>query len=405
MTPSSAHPRGPRFAQSVGRLLLCAAVAFDLTHTTALATTTSLLQLAEVAGAAALLLPARLRPGWATPGVRACVPALLTAGGAVAVWATGQAADNSSQVGLITALLCLMVVGVRGCVSAWAAALSAVLPWGALLTVPWTAGLLPTDRGSTAMLLTLLSVVCIALGGSLRSVDRQRNEAVRAVQRAERMEIAADLHDFVAHHVTGILVQAQMARMLAASPESGPECPAPSAPARLDPVLAGIEQAATEALASMRRLVGVLRTDRGDAAGAAAPVRPPGDPAMLENLVDDFSRVGPSAVLCRAPSVPAALPYEVEAAAFRVVQEALTNVRRHAAATRAEVRIGWMPGAVEVEVLDDGHGSGNGAGSTAGNGLVGMRERVALYGGTLEVGDRAGGGFRVAAHLPSGDGS
>jgi signal transduction histidine kinase len=89
---------------------------------------------------------------------------------------------------------------------------------------------------------------------------------------------------------------------------------------------------------------------------------------------------------------------------FRIVQEALTNVRRHAAATRAVVHVAWTPGAVEVEVLDDGRGSRNGAnGEQAGNGLVGMRERAALYGGTLATGDRPGGGFRVAAHLPSGD--
>ena len=101
-----------------------------------------------------------------------------------------------------------------------------------------------------------------------------------------------------------------------------------------------------------------------------------------------------------------ALPAGAELAAYRIVQEALTNVRRHAAATRAEVRLAWRPGAIEVEVLDDGHGTrpANGGTSAGGNGLVGMRERALLYGGTLEAGDRAEGGFRVAAHLPYGEG-
>jgi signal transduction histidine kinase len=233
-------------------------------------------------------------------------------------------------------------------------------------------------------------------GGFLRSTDRQRREAVSEVRRAERVEIAADLHDFVAHHVTGILVQTQMARMLAADPASAPD--------RLDPVLAGIEHSATEALASMRRLVGVLRTHSTDAEGdgAAAPVRPVGDLAQLADLVDDFTRVGPRAELTRAPSVPAALPHEVEAAAFRVAQEALTNVRRHAAdATLVRVGLSFADNALEVCVRDDGHGSTAlpHAARGGGYGLVGLGERVSALDGELTAGPWEGG-WEVLARLP-----
>ncbi|WP_030037646.1 sensor histidine kinase, partial [Streptomyces resistomycificus] len=198
----------------------------------------------------------------------------------------------------------------------------------------------------------------------------------------------ADLHDFVAHHVTGILVQTQMARMMAASRQG-----------ELDPVLAGIEGAATQALASMRRTVGVLR-ETGD---AEAERRPVGDLVGIVDLVDGFASPTQKVTLRRDPAVRDDLPHEVQAAAFRVVQEALTNVRRHAS-DAAEITVGLrhQGGRLEVSVTDDGHGGTQlpEAARGGGFGLVGLKERVTALGGNLYAGPCVGHGWEVRALLP-----
>jgi signal transduction histidine kinase len=223
-----------------------------------------------------------------------------------------------------------------------------------------------------------------------QAVSAERASEARARQAVadERLRIARELHDVVAHALSVIAVQAGTGRVVLDTD-----------PATAEAALRGIEAESRAALAEMRRLLEVLRTDENPDAGPLAP-----SPGLcdLDALIAATVRSG-LLVEVRIEGDPSPLPAGVDLAAYRIVQEALTNVRRHAAATRAEVRVGWMAGAVEVEVLDDGHGSGNGAGGSAGHGLVGMRERVSLYGGTLEVGDRAEGGFRVAAHLPSGE--
>lgn len=400
MTPTSACSLWYRSIWAVGVTALCLAIGYDLVAAPSTSPTGLPPALAELTGAVALLLPTRLRPAWLTPAVRACVPALLTAGTGFALWASGHTTNGAYKTGQFMVLLCLTVVALRRCVSTWAATTSAALLWSAMLTMQLAAGELPTDRTAENTLATLLTAGFAVIGGSLRAMDRQRREAVREVRRAERMEIAADLHDFVAHHVTGILVQTQMARMLATSATA----PA-SDRAQLDPVLAGIEHSAIEALASMRRLVGVLRTDLGPAAVPAA-VRPTGDLAQLVDLVADFSRVGRiSAVLSQDPSVPDALPREVQTAAFRVVQEALTNVRRHAAdADRVLVDLRHADGTLEVSVRDDGHGSAPPPHTARGGGfgLVGLAERVSALGGELTA--RPGArGWEVRARLPVSD--
>ncbi|WP_364709275.1 sensor histidine kinase [Streptomyces ossamyceticus] len=196
-----------------------------------------------------------------------------------------------------------------------------------------------------ALLVVGLALIGLVAGVAayLRSVDHRRTAAVGETRRAERLAIAADLHDFVAHHVTGILVQTQMARMMGAS-----------RPAGLDPVLEGIEGAATQALTSMRRTVGVLRAPEET---EAAQRRPVGDLAGLVGRVDGFGGPAQKATLLRDPSVTDDLPHEVQAAAFRVVQEALTNVRRHAAdAERITVALRHRGDRLEVSVADDGRG-------------------------------------------------
>ncbi|WP_405720221.1 histidine kinase [Streptomyces sp. NBC_01537] len=402
VAPPPPRSRGYGCAQWAGTAVLGAGIVADLTTAEMDGPGMWALLAVELAALAALMLPAGMRPAWLTPLLRACVPALLAAALNVILPLVGYPAAQEGRFGQTALLLCLLAVAVRYCASVWAAALSAVVVWGALMSMPLTAGAGLDDPTTMVFVLTLLMVPFAGIGGFLRSTDRQRREAMSEVRRAERVEIAADLHDFVAHHVTGILVQTQMARMLAAAPASDPA--SASGPDRLDPVLAGIEHSATEALASMRRLVGVLRTHSAgaDVDGAAAPVRPVGDLAQLADLVDDFTRVGPRAELTRAPSVPAALPHEVEAAAFRVAQEALTNVRRHAAdATLVRVGLSFADNALEVCVRDDGHGSTAlpHAARGGGYGLVGLAERVSALDGELTAGPWEGG-WEVLARLP-----
>jgi signal transduction histidine kinase len=170
-------------------------------------------------------------------------------------------------------------------------------------------------------------------------------------------------------------------------------------PAVASGALATIETESRRALDEMRRLLAVLRAD--DDATAPGPLSPSPGLDDLGSLVAVTAGSGlPVDVHVEGDRV--LLPAGADLAAFRIVQEALTNVRRHAGASRAEVRVAWRAGAVDVEVLDDGRGrrrTGNGDG----HGLVGMRERAALYGGSVETGNRPGGGFRVAAHIPAGE--
>ncbi|WP_242905283.1 sensor histidine kinase [Actinomadura terrae] len=250
--------------------------------------------------------------------------------------------------------------------------------------------------------------VAIALGAGLylRAVDARRSRSLAAARRDERLELARDLHDFVAHHVTGIVVQAQAARF---ATRSG----AGQSPEQLDTMFEGIEQAGTEALTSMRRMVGLLRDAQhgasaadgeafGDPARASgergSATRPVGDLAQLERLVEGFRH--PPAVLARAPDL-GSLPPEVATSVHRVVQEALTNVRKHAAdATSVQVSVARLgDGAVEVAVRDDGQGRGRRLPSS-GFGLSGLRERVDALGGRLSAGPRPEGGWEVVAVLP-----
>jgi signal transduction histidine kinase len=208
--------------------------------------------------------------------------------------------------------------------------------------------------------------------------------------------MAADLHDFVAHHVTGILVQTQVAQMLTTTE-----------PERLDGILKDVERAAVEALDSMRRTVGLLREVPETAGVESSDVRPTGDLAALPELVEGFGGgpVGPKAMLLRDPSVPDRLPHEIQSAAYRLVQEALTNVRRHAAdATEVTVGLTHDGRALEVTVRDDGRGGTRmpHAARGGGFGLVGLTERVTALGGELRTGSRADRrGWEVTATLPA----
>ena len=158
--------------------------------------------------------------------------------------------------------------------------------------------------------------------------------------------------------------------------------------------LSAIEDTSRRALAEMRRLLSVLRDDT--AAGGDVLLSPARGLADLDSLVDVAAASGLRVELSRQGD-PVALPAGAELAAYRIVQEALTNVCRHAKASTASIVVRYQPSEVAVEVTDDGIG---GVPGTGGHGLVGMRERAALYGGEVEAAPRPEGGFRVRARIP-----
>jgi signal transduction histidine kinase len=217
-----------------------------------------------------------------------------------------------------------------------------------------------------------------------RELEQAQHELARRAVVEERLRIARELHDVVAHALSVIAVQAGAGRMV------GEESPSTAREA-----LASIETASRSALGEMRRLLMVLRSDEGE---VEALVPSPGL-SELEGLVAATVRSGlPVEVRIHGDRV--VLPAGVDLAAYRIVQEALTNVRKHAHARRASVVISYDPGELGIEVVDDGVGPCANGRLGAGHGLVGMRERAALYGGTLETGPGPRGGFRVTARIP-----
>jgi signal transduction histidine kinase len=221
-----------------------------------------------------------------------------------------------------------------------------------------------------------------ALERHAAALDAERERAAAAAAGEERARIARELHDVVAHGVSTIVVQAQGgARMVRAEPREAEEA------------FAAIERTGRQALAEMRRLLGMLR-----AADERTALAPQPGVERLGELIDGFRSAGlPVDLQVRGPVT--ALPPGVDVSAYRIVQEALTNALNHAGPARARVLVRYLPGAVELEVSDDG--AGNGArGVAGGHGLVGMRERVSIYGGRLEAGARPSGGYVIRAQLP-----
>ncbi|MDA0633194.1 histidine kinase [Nonomuraea sp. MCN248] len=212
--------------------------------------------------------------------------------------------------------------------------------------------------------------------------ERAQREAADAAVRAERRRIARELHDVVAHHLS--VINALV---------GGARATLPPGQDVAREALQGAEQTARQALAEMRQLLDVLRADDGGGADAATGV----GAARLPALVEEAGTAGlPARLTVLGEPVP--LPTAVDHAVYRIVQEALTNTRKHATGARATVRLSYEPAAIEVEVLDDGTAPPS-PGPT-GFGLGGMAERVALCGGLLSTGPREEGGFRVHARIP-----
>ncbi|MGW4460689.1 sensor histidine kinase [Micromonospora sp. NPDC004704] len=213
--------------------------------------------------------------------------------------------------------------------------------------------------------------------------ENQRSMADQAVA-DERRRIARELHDVVAHHVSVMSVLATGARRVL-----------PRDPAAADEALDSIAETGRTTLRELRRLLDVLRTDDAE---PAADLTPQPGLAGLESLVDQVREAGLPVTL-RVDGVPAPLEPSLALTVFRIVQEALTNALKHAGTATAQVRLTFGVYWLVVEILDTGRGPSLDP-NLAGHGLVGMRERVALYGGTLRTGPRPGGGFRVYAKVP-----
>jgi signal transduction histidine kinase len=244
-----------------------------------------------------------------------------------------------------------------------------------------------TDRAFVAFLLFAPWIVGRALHGRTREASEHAERAGRlereqqvAVEH-ERTRIARELHDVIAHSLSVMVVQAGAAEEVAKrSPERV-----------LDP-LRSIQQTGRDALSEMSRLLGMLR-EGGEELGLA----PQPGVVDLEALLEQTRQAGLPAELTVEGS-PRPLPPGLDLSAYRIVQEALTNTRKHGGDARAQVRLRYRPDALDIDVVDDGDGSGNGGGG--GYGLIGLRERVAVFGGTLELGPRPEGGYAVHATLP-----
>ncbi|HEU0305273.1 MAG TPA: histidine kinase [Gaiellaceae bacterium] len=249
----------------------------------------------------------------------------------------------------------------------------------------------PADYVFVPVVFTVAWLVGFGLGSKFRQItsaeeraaraERERLEEARAAVAEERARIARELHDVVGHSVSVMTVQAAGVRRLL-KPEQEREREA----------LMIVEQTGREALAEMRRLVGVLR--RPEEAPALAP-----QPSLehLGRLVDQAREAGLPVEL-RIEGEPVELAAGLDLTAYRLVQEGLTNALKHARAEHAEVLVRYDDGHVELTVTDDG--SGDGGGDSGGHGLVGMRERVSVYGGELQAGPLPEGGYRLRATLP-----
>jgi signal transduction histidine kinase len=313
-------------------------------------------------------------------------PATAT-GGVVFGVLSALAADGTLTIAALLALVAVLYVF----------AVTYGRRWSVLPALPFVFNAIEPVSGEDAafpgILLLMIVVAALALGDS----RRQRGEAIaerdetrqamadtlqdQAVM-GERARIARELHDVVAHHVSAIAVQAESARLtIEGLPEEGR--------AQLE----AIGQTARDALTEMRRLLGVLREDAGD--GTARDPQP--SLARLDELVDTARAAGTPVTLTLEGSVTPLSP-GVDLCAYRILQEALTNARRHAPGAAVEIEIEYAPAALRLHVRD--HGPGVVSPHADGHGLLGMHERAIMVGGSLTAAPADGGGFAIDAVLP-----
>ncbi|MEU2423831.1 sensor histidine kinase [Streptomyces sp. NPDC007851] len=242
-------------------------------------------------------------------------------------------------------------------------------------------------------LIALLALTASCMAGLLSRERREHAVALRAQEvaealTAERLRIARELHDMVAHSIGIVAIQAGVgSRVIQTQPAEAREA------------LRAIEATSRETLSGLRRtLVSLRQADRDATAPERSPRSPSPGLADLERLVAATAGAGVGVTVHRTGE-QRPVPADIDLSAYRIVQEALTNVVRHADTGRCRVSVGYGDEELTVEVVDDGRGTAE-DGSDHGFGIIGMRERVGMLGGRLSAGPRPGGGFRVAARLP-----
>jgi signal transduction histidine kinase len=273
------------------------------------------------------------------------------------------------------------------------------------VALPIIAGVIVSTGPHPGRVIPELAVFAIAwvLGDNIRTrraylaelearaarLEREREEKAERAVIDERARIARELHDVIAHNVSVMVVQASAGEELF---DSNPE--------RARESLSAVASTGRAALSELRRLLGVIRAEEEPEGGPAYAPQPGIE--YLDDLVRQVQETG-LAVELSVLGQPRELPEGVGLCAYRIVQEALTNTLKHAHASRAQVGVRYVDNALELQVLDDGRGAQavNGDSEPAGHGLIGMRERVALFGGELTAGPRgAGDGYEVRARLP-----
>jgi signal transduction histidine kinase len=294
-------------------------------------------------------------------------------------------ANGPIWLALIIAYVTAVVRGHRLAAAITAVAGFAIFPWVDYVVREGPAPSLTGLAGLAAWLLVLLGGAEIVRIRRERMAEAARIKEEEALRRAseERLRIARELHDALGHHLSLINVQSGVALHLN---EDLPEQARSS--------LSAIKQSSKEALLELRSVLDILRQE-----GEPAPRSPTSTIARLGDVVSQAAAAGLD-VRTETDGTVRTLPFGVDVAAFRIVQEALTNVARHAGGASATVRLSYGERDLTVQIDDDGRGPTTGDAMGSGKGIVGMRERVGALGGELEAGPRPGGGFRVRARLP-----
>jgi signal transduction histidine kinase len=240
-----------------------------------------------------------------------------------------------------------------------------------LFGIGWLAGFVLRERAQRADAAELRAA----------QAEREREGAARIAVAEERARIARELHDIVAHSVSVMVLQVGAVRHNL-----------PDELERDSEALRGVEQTGRAALGEMRRLLGAMRSDGEDAERSPHPGLD-----RLESLIEEIGRAG-LPVRLQVEGERIALPAAIDLSAYRIVQEGLTNALRHAQASQADVLVRYGHGDVQIEVRDNGGGAQSGDG--LGHGLIGVRERVKIYGGEMSAGTASGGGFLLSTRLP-----
>ena len=321
---------------------------------------------------------------WLSLAVGMLVSEVARAGGDGPVWA---------EPSLLAHLGVLALIGLRArprvLVALWLLTLAA----GAILVQRMPGMDASADLGEMTVLSAVVLTAASALGGrreaQRRLAEQQRisdDERARRALLEERARIARELHDVVAHHMSVIAIQAEAAPYRVPDP-----------PEELTSSFATIRASATEGLAELRRVLGVLHAD-----GAASDPAPQPDLGRLDELVAGVAAAGLT-VTTTVTGDPRPLPPGVELSAYRIVQEALSNVLRHASGSDVRVEVVYRPAALELRVRNGPPPGPPAPSPGAGHGLPGMRERAAMLGGELAAGPDPDGGYAVAAVLPAGE--